>query len=98
MSSSPPSSKIQTPPSSTGFRSTRPRVPVKRDGYANSGDIEDPDNVSDEDLDYDLEDGDFVEEKKGKRSRSSEDDDEEDSQVSLHSFLLFPPRSPCTIN
>lgn len=94
MSSSPPSSKIQTPPSSTGagFRSTRSRVPVKRAGYVDSSEIEDPDNISDEEMDDDS-DGDFEDERKGKRSRSSEDDEveeeEEDSQVCLISSCLL---------
>jgi len=96
MSSSPPSSKIQTPPSSTGagFRSTRSRIPVKRAGYVDSSEIEDPDNISDEEMDDDFGDEDFVEERKGKRSRSSEDDEveeeeEEDSQVCLISSCLL---------
>jgi len=83
MSTSPPSSRLQTPPSDV-TRSGRTRVPVKRAGYVDSGEIDDSQESGGEEEDY--YDDDFVEEKKGKRSRSSEEDDDEgedeDSQVS----------------
>jgi hypothetical protein len=90
MSTSPPSSRIQTPPSDAVTRSGRTRVPVKRAGYVDSGEIDDSQG-SDEGDDGNISDDDFVEERKGKRSRSrsSEDDDDEgvdeDSQVSFSS-------------
>lgn len=83
MSTSPPSSRLQTPPSDV-TRSGRTRVPVKRAGYVDSGEIDDSQESGGEEEDYD---DDFVEEKKGKRSRSSEEDDDEgedeNSQVSI---------------
>jgi hypothetical protein len=89
MSTSPPSSRVQTPPSDAVTRSGRSRVPVKRAGYVDSGEIDDSqESGGEEEDDYD---DDFVEERKGKRSRSrsSEEDDEEgvdeDSQVSFSS-------------
>jgi hypothetical protein len=90
MSTSPPSSRIQTPPSDAVTRSGRARKPVERSGYVDSGEIDDSqESGGEEEDDYD---DDFVEERKGKRSRSSEDDDDddegvdEDSQVSSSSF------------
>ena len=85
MSTSPPSSRIQTPPSDAVSRSGRARKPVDRSGYVDSGEIDDSQESGGEEEDY--YDDDFVEERKWKRSRSSEDDDDEgvdeDSQVSL---------------
>jgi len=84
MSTSPPSSRIQTPPSDAVTRSGRARKPVDRSGYVDSGEIDDSQESGGEEEDY--YDDDFVEERKWKRSRSSEDDDDEgvdeDSQVS----------------
>jgi hypothetical protein len=88
MSTSPPSSRIQTPPSDAVTRSGRARKPVDRSGYVDSGEIDDSQG-SDEGDDDNISDDDFVEERKWKRSRSSEDDDDEgvdeDSQVSFSS-------------
>jgi hypothetical protein len=87
MSTSPPSSRIQTPPSDAVTRSGRTRVPVKRAGYVDSGEIDDSqESGGEEEDDYD---DDFVEERKAKRSRSSEEDDDEGEDENSQVSSLF---------
>jgi len=91
MSTSPPSSRIQTPPSDAVTRSGRARKPVDRSGYVDSGEIDDSQESGGEE--EDCYDDDFVEERKGKRSRSesSEDDDDEgEDENSQVSFSTLP--------
>jgi hypothetical protein len=90
MSTSPPSSRLQTPPSDNTTRSGRTRIPVKRAGYVDSGEIDDSQESGGEEEDY--HDDDFVEERKGKRSRSSEEDDDEGEDESSQVSLLLRMR------
>jgi hypothetical protein len=90
MSTTPPSSRIQTPPSDAVTRSGRARKPVDRSGYVDSGEIDDSQG-SDEGDDDNISDDDFVEERKWKRSRSSEEDDDEgEDENSQVSFSTLP--------
>lgn len=84
MSSSPPSSRLQTPTSDPISRSGRRSIPVKRAGYVDSSEIHDSQESEEEQEDWS--DEEFVDVKKRNRSKSSEEDDDEgvdeDSQVS----------------
>lgn len=87
-SSSPPSTRLQTPSSDPITRSGRTRIPVKRAGYVDSGEIHDS-QESGEEMD-DWSDDEFIEEKKFKRSRSSEEDDDDDEGVDEDSQVSRP--------
>ena len=92
MSSSPPSSRIRTPPSDATTRSgRRSRIPVRLPGYVDSSEIHDSQESVEEQEDW--QDDDFVETSKGKRSRSSQEDEDDDSQVSLLSYVSSCPRA-----